>query len=116
MKEYPSKRIRKDDNVLVIAGNNRGKTGKVMRVSGEKVFIQGVNVRKKHVRATRIAKGGIVEREMPIHVSNVQICIDGKPVKLRTRYSAKGEKELFYKDGQKRRPTDLFSQKGKFLS
>lgn len=103
MKEIlsPSKRIRKDDNVLVTAGNSRGKTGKVLRVLGERVYIQGVNVRKKHVRATRIAKGGIVEMEMSIHVSNVKVCIGDKPVKLRVKENSSGQRELYYKDGQK---------------
>lgn len=96
-----SKRVRKDDTVFVIAGNSRGKKGKVLRVLGEKIYIQGINLRKKHVKATRIAKGGIIEREMPIHVSNVKVCVGDKPVKLRVKETAQGERELYYKDGSK---------------
>lgn len=66
-------KIRKGDNVFVISGNSRGKTGKVKRVSGERVVIEGINVRKKHVKPTRTSKGGIIDLEMPIHVSNVKI-------------------------------------------
>ena len=100
MKKKALTRIRKDDNILVIAGNNRGKTGKVLRVLDEKVVVQGVNVRKKHVRPTRTSKGGIIEMEMPFHISNVQLCVDGdKPVKLHAERNAEGKKELYYKDG-----------------
>ena len=94
-------RIRKDDNVLVIAGNSRGKTGKVLRVSGEKVVIQGINMRKKHVKPTRTAKGGIIDMEMPVHISNVKVCVNDKPVKLRVKENDKGSRELIYKEGSK---------------
>lgn len=96
-----SKKIRKDDNVIVMAGNNKGKTGKVIRLEGEKVFIEGVNLRKKAVRPTRTSKGGILEREAGIHKSNVSVCVDNKPVKLKVRTSSKGVKELYYKEGSK---------------
>lgn len=70
------KGIRKGDTVIVIAGNSRGKTGTVLSHSGDKVIVQGLNVRKKHVKATQQnQRGGIVEREMPIHVSNVKFYI-----------------------------------------
>lgn len=96
----PSKKVRKDDQVIVIAGNNRGKTGKVMRVSGERVYINGVNLRKKHVKPTRTSKGGVVDMEMPINVSNVKVCVgDNEPVKLKVRKNSKGQRELFYKKG-----------------
>lgn len=97
-----SKRIRKDDTVLVIAGNSRGKSGKVMRILDEKVYISGVNLGKKHVKSTRTSKGGIVELERPIHISNVKVSVDGKPVKLRVRENDKGSRELFYHEGKKK--------------
>lgn len=100
MKEY-TKKVRKDDTVLVIAGNNRGKTGKVLKVTGERVLIQGVNVKKKHVRPTRTSKGGIVDMEMPIHISNVKVSVDNKPVKLRVKENKQGQRELYYKEGNK---------------
>jgi len=66
-------RIRRDDTVLVIAGRDRGKTGTVRRVlpKEDRVVVQGVNVVKKHVRARPNRPGGIIEMEMPIHISNV---------------------------------------------
>ena len=68
-------KVRKGDRVLVIAGNDRGKTGEVLGRSEDRVLIQGVNIRKKHLKPTQQTQGGrIVEMEVPIHVSNVALC------------------------------------------
>ena len=75
-------RIRRDDMVMVIGGKDRGKTGKVLRVDPkrQKVFVEGLNIVKRHerpqqVRDTQRAErvGGVVEKEGPIHVSNVAL-------------------------------------------
>ncbi|HET7308473.1 MAG TPA: 50S ribosomal protein L24 [Gammaproteobacteria bacterium] len=68
-------RIKKGDEVIVIAGKDKGRRGPVLKVDGERVVIEGVNVAKKHVRPNPNAgvTGGIVDREMSIHVSNVMI-------------------------------------------
>lgn len=93
-----SKKIRKGDKVIAIAGNNRGQTGTVLSCSGEKVLVQGLNIRKKHVKPSQQnQKGGILELEKPIHVSNLKVCTaDEKPVKLKVRGTKKGERELVY--------------------
>lgn len=68
--------VHKNDMVLVISGNSRGKTGKVLRVlrDKEKVLVEGVNVRKRHTRPTqKMPAGGILEREMPVHAANVMV-------------------------------------------
>jgi len=69
--------VRKNDNVIVIAGRDRGKRGRVLRVLPDKgrVVVEGVNFVKKHTRANpqRNIKGGIIEHEAPVHASNVQI-------------------------------------------
>jgi large subunit ribosomal protein L24 len=73
-------KIRKNDNVMVIAGNARGKRGKVLKVYPEKqrVIIEGVNIMKRHTRPSqKNPQGGIVQREAPIHVSNVML-LDAK--------------------------------------
>lgn len=79
------KSIRKGDRVLVIAGNDRGKTGEVLTRSEDRVLIQGINVRKKHLKRTQQTQGGrIVEMEVPIHVSNVCLCDqEGKRLKAK---------------------------------
>lgn len=78
-----SNRIRKGNRVLVIAGNDRGKTGEVLSRSEDQVLIQGINVRKKHMKRTQQTQGGrIIEMEVPIHISNVCLCDkEGKKVK-----------------------------------
>lgn len=75
-------RIRKDDEVVVISGKDRGKTGKVLRVdpAAERVYVEGVNIIKRHQRPTPgrpDAPAGVIEREGPIHLSNVML-IDPK--------------------------------------
>jgi large subunit ribosomal protein L24 len=69
-------KIRKNDMVMVVAGNDRGKTGKVLKVFPKKsrVIIEGINLRKKHTKPNqKNPQGGILEKESPIHVSNVMI-------------------------------------------
>ena len=71
-------KIRKDDEVVVISGKDRGKTGKVLRVDPEKsrVYVEGLNIIKRHQRPSPInpnAQAGVIEREGPIHVSNVAL-------------------------------------------
>ena len=67
--------VRKNDMVVVISGNDKGKSGKVLRVYPLKtrVIVEGVNIRKRHMRPTQgQAQGAIIEREFPIHASNVK--------------------------------------------
>ena len=98
-----SKKIRKGDKVLVIAGNDRGKSGTVLSCSEEKVLVQGINVVKKHVKPSQQnQRGGIITMEKPIHVSNLKVCTaDEKPVKLKVRAAKNGERELVYLDNGK---------------
>ena len=69
------KRIRKGDQVVVITGKNKGQKGEVMRVLDDKVVVQNVNLVKRHTKPNPQANqpGGIVEREAPIHISNVML-------------------------------------------
>jgi len=85
-------RVRKGDRVQVIAGKDRGKQGRVLRVDPkhEKVFVEGLNMVKRHTRPSQVAGaqseaalGGVIEREGPIHVSNVMLLDDkGKPTRV----------------------------------
>jgi large subunit ribosomal protein L24 len=69
--------VRKNDNVVVMAGKDRGKRGRVLKVLPEKnrVIVEGVNIIKRHTKPNpaKQIKGGLVEREAPLHASNVQI-------------------------------------------
>ena len=68
-------RIRRGDNVVVISGRDKGKTGEVLRVDRERnrVLVQGVNMMKRHQRPTQTSPGGINEFEAMIHASNIAI-------------------------------------------
>lgn len=98
-----SKKVRKGDKVIAIAGNNRGQTGTVLSCAGNKVLVQGLNVRKKHVKPSQQnQKGGILEIEKPLHISNLRVLSkNDTPVKLKVREAKNGERELVYNDNGK---------------
>lgn len=98
-----SKKIRKGDRVLVIAGNDKGKSGEVLSCMEERVLVQGVNIRKKHMRPTQQTQGGrIVEMELPIHISNVALCDkEGQKLNVHVRVGKNGAKDLVYGKGEK---------------
>ena len=75
-------KIRKDDNVKVISGKDRGKTGRVLRTEPgrQRVYVEGINIQKRHQKPTTLRDtqraqeiGGVIEVEGPVHVSNVQL-------------------------------------------
>jgi large subunit ribosomal protein L24 len=95
------KRIRKGDNVTVISGRDKGKSGSVLRVlqDDERLIVQGVNVVKRHMRASQTQAGGIVEKEATIHVSNVSL-VDpdgGEPTRVGFRILEDGRKVRYAK-------------------
>ena len=86
-------KIRKDDQVKVISGKDRGKTGTVLRTDPERqrVYVQGANIQKRHQKPQQLQdtqrtsqiEGGVIEVEGPIHVSNVQLLDgDGNPTRV----------------------------------
>jgi large subunit ribosomal protein L24 len=83
-------RIRTDDQVIVISGKDKGKTGTVLRVdvAKDKVYVQGLNIVKRHQKPQQtiqgLTGGGVIEKEGPIHVSNVALLDpqDGKPTRV----------------------------------
>lgn len=69
-------KIRKNDNVIVISGNDNGKTGKVLKVfpKENRVIVEGINLRKRHTKPSqKNPQGGILEKEAPINASNVML-------------------------------------------
>jgi large subunit ribosomal protein L24 len=96
------RKIRKGDNVVVIAGRDKGKRGEVTRVVGaEHVIVAGINQVKKHQRPNPMKgqQGGIVTKEMPIHVSNVAIWnpITQKGDRIGMRTLEDGRKVRFFR-------------------
>ena len=95
-------RIRKGDQVVVLTGKDRGKRGTVLRVlENDRVVVENVNVVKRHTRPNpmRGAQGGIVEKEMPIHVSNVALFNPGpmKADRVGFRTLEDGRKVRYFK-------------------
>ena len=95
-------KIRKDENVVVISGKHKDKTGKVIRAepARNRVWVEGVNMIKRHTRPTSVKDTkkanatGIVEKEGPIHVSNVMILDpqDNKPTRIGIERTAEGKR------------------------
>ena len=99
-------KLRTDDEVVVISGKDKGKTGKIIRVdrSKDRVYVEGINIVKRHMRPQQVpgaqraeTVGGVIEKEGPIHISNVML-IDPKDKKP-TRVGVTRE------DGQRQRVT-----------
>lgn len=90
-------KIKKGDQVIVITGKDKGKKGEVIKVITEarKLLVSGINVAKKHVKPSQaFPQGGILPKELPIHVSNVQI-IDpktDKPTRVGFKFLTDGKK------------------------
>ena len=96
-------RIRKDDMVTVIGGKDRGKTGRVLHTEPKKgkVFVEGLNIVKRHQRPVSVKDaskggevGGIIEKEGPIHISNVMLLdpSDNKPTRVGIERGADGKR------------------------
>ena len=107
-------KIKKDDNVVVIAGNSRGKSGKVLKVFPKKqrVIVEGVNIRKRHSKPSQAnPQGGIIEKEAPIHISNVMV-LDPKS----NEPSRVGHKIIIDDKTGKKRSTRVSKISGEMLS
>jgi large subunit ribosomal protein L24 len=88
-------KLKKGDTVRVITGKDKGKEGVVQRVipDEDKVIVSGVNIAAKHQRARRAnEQGGIIDKDMPIHASNVMFVHKGKTVRLGYSFDKKGNK------------------------
>ncbi len=100
--KYTKSRIRKDDTVLVVAGNFKGKKGKILTVYHEKnkAIVEGINMITKHVKpSAQNTEGGRVEQEAPIHMSNLML-IDpatGEPTKVGRKKDDKGKLQRYSK-------------------
>ncbi len=94
-------RIKKGDPVIVLTGRDRGKTGEVTRVLSKKnkVLVQGVSVIKRHTAPSANNPGGIIEKEIPIDISNVSLIDpkDRKPTKVGFRFLEDGRKVRYAK-------------------
>jgi large subunit ribosomal protein L24 len=92
--------IKKGDTVMVIAGDSKGQQGRVLVVDSDKgkILVEGVNMVSKHARPTnKTPKGGIIQKEAPIHISNLKV-IDatGKPTRVGRKIDEKTNKMVRY--------------------
>ncbi len=104
-------KLRKGDTVQVITGKDQGKQGTILQVlvSDDKVIVSGINTASKHMKPGRRGrnsrapqqqdKGGIVDIDMPVHVSNVMLVHKGKPVRLGYQFGKDGKKVRVAKIG-----------------
>ena len=90
-------KLKKGDKVVVIAGKHKGETSSVVRIITKKnlVVLDGINLVKKHHRANQPGKGQIVDKPMPLHVSNVMIADpkNGKPTRVKITRDKDGNRE-----------------------
>ena len=96
-----SSKIKKGDNVMVMTGKDKGKTGEVLSVlpAKERLLVRGVNIVKRHTKPSLTAPGGIIERENAIHISNVALVdpTSNKATKIGFRILEDGRKVRFSK-------------------
>ena len=89
-------KIKKGDTVIVIAGRDRGRTGEVieMRRTDGRALVRGVNMVKRHQRQTAKQEGGIISKELPVHLSNIALADpkDGKPTRVGFKVQPDGKK------------------------
>ncbi len=98
-------RIRKGDTVVVIAGRERGKSGKVLSVLPEKgrIVVEKINMIKRHTKpSAKVRQGGILEREASLHISNVMLLcpVTQKPTRLGVKVSEGGRRQRFSKQAK----------------
>jgi large subunit ribosomal protein L24 len=95
------RKIKKNDDVIIIAGKDKGSRGSVLRVLEDKLLVAGVNKAKKHQKPNPVkgVSGGIVEMEMPIHISNVAIynAATKKADRIGTKFLEDGRKVRVFK-------------------
>ncbi|WP_424630871.1 50S ribosomal protein L24 [Bradyrhizobium sp. SYSU BS000235] len=88
-------KIRKGDKVVVLSGRDKGRTGEVFEVrpSENRALVRGVNMIKRHQKQTQNQEGGIINKESPIHLSNIAVVgKDGKPTRVGFKIQADGTK------------------------
>ena len=87
-------KIRKGDKVVVLSGRDKGRSGEVVEVlpRAERVLVRGINMVKRHQKQTAQQEGGIISKELPIHLSNVALADpkDGKPTRVGFKFVGEG--------------------------
>ncbi|MEM9102717.1 MAG: 50S ribosomal protein L24 [Pseudomonadota bacterium] len=99
-------KLKKDDEIIVIAGKDKGNRGTITKVLGDKVLVAGINMVKKHQKPdpNRDIKGGIIDMEAPIHISNIAIYNNatGKADRIGYKFDNDGKKFRIFKSSGER--------------
>ena len=94
-------KIRKGDKVVVLSGRDKGRTGEVVEVrpADNRALVRGINMVKRHQRQTAQQEGGIISKELPVHLSNIALADpkDGKPTRVGFKIQADGKKVRYAK-------------------
>lgn len=94
------KRIQKGDTVKVISGSLKGTEAEVERVDGDEVYLKGQKLVERHYRSNAFAQGGKREIQLPIHISNVALVVDGKATKVGYATTANGKTRVAKSNGK----------------
>ena len=96
--------VRAGDTVIVNSGKHKGQTGEIVSIDigKDRVIVKGVNLQTKHMKPTQASpKGGVIKREASIHISNVNVVVDGKPTRVRFETREDGSKvRIAVRNGQ----------------
>jgi large subunit ribosomal protein L24 len=88
-------KVRKGDKVVVLSGRDKGRTGEVIAVhpDDQRALVRGVNLVKRHQKQTAQQEGGIISKELPVHLSNIALADpkDGKPTRIGFKFVGEGE-------------------------
>ena len=93
-------KIQKGDTIKVMTGADKGKEGRVIKIypNADKILVEGIKIVKKHVRPNQEnPQGGILEKEMPIHISNVALIVNGNPSRIGYKTLEDGKKVRYSK-------------------
>mgnify|MGYP001066279363 CR=1 FL=1 len=96
-------KVKKGDKVLVISGKDKGKSGEIVTVfpKNNRVMLRGLNIAKKHTAQSQTSQGGILDKELSIHVSNAMYLNGNKPTKIGIKRIQDGNKTRFSKSTNK---------------
>lgn len=96
-----ARKIKKGDQVVVISGSDKGKVGKILKVIGERVVVEGVALATIHKKPTSQSPGQITKSERSVHISNVSHQENGKPAKVKFVSDSGVKERIFKKTGKK---------------
>jgi large subunit ribosomal protein L24 len=91
------KKFKKNDQVIVISGSQKGKTGKILIIKDNAVCVEGVNMKTIHKKPTSTEQGKIIKKESFLHISNISHVLNNKSVKISYKTSKKGNDEKTFK-------------------